>query len=151
MRTWLSMKASAAIVLVALVATSASAHPGSGIALDKDGEVFFTDTGHGVWKIDAQAKLSEVPSSRFHWLALDEAGRFADSERSFGEWFERATPKGAQPCIIQCSDFPITMGSDGNLYYADTRKGRGRIVRRTPDGKETDLARDNAFEHIDGI
>ena len=145
------MRGSVLVVAVALLARIASAHPGSGIAVDKDGQVFFTDTGHGVWKIDAQGKLIDIPSSRFHWLAMDEAGRFADSERSFGEWFERATPKGAKPCIIQCSDFPIAIGGDGNLYYADTRAGQGRIVRRTPEGRESVLARDAAFEHTDGI
>ncbi|MGH7177736.1 MAG: SMP-30/gluconolactonase/LRE family protein [Tepidisphaeraceae bacterium] len=151
MQTRLSVRASALLVVWAFVASSASAHPGSGIVVDKEGQVFFTDTGRGVWKIDAKGKLTDLPGSRFHWLALDEPGRFADSERSFGEWFERVTPKGAKPCIIQCSDFPVTIGSDGNLYYTDTREGRGRIVRRTPEGKETVLARERSLESIDGI
>jgi streptogramin lyase len=151
MRTCLSVNASVLLVLCTLLASGASAHPGSGIEIDKDGRIFFTDTGHGVWMIDREGKLTDLHSSRFHWLAIDEAGRFADSERSFGEWFERVTPKGAKPCIVQCSDFPCTIARDGNLYYADTREGRGRIVRRTPEGKETVLARDPKLESIDGI
>jgi sugar lactone lactonase YvrE len=119
--------------------------------VDKDGEVFFTDTGHAVWRIDAAGKLSAFRSSRFHWLDIDPEGRFANSERSFGEWFERVTPKGERPCVVQCSDFPLTFARDGNLYYADAREGAGRIVRRTPEGKETVLARDHALESIDGI
>jgi streptogramin lyase len=139
-------------VLGVILATSASAHPGSGIEIDKEGQVFFTDTGHGVWKIDVQGKLTDLRTSRFHWLAIDEAGRFAESERSFGEWFERATPKGAKPCLVQCSDFPITFARDGNLYYADTRtNASGRIVRRTPEGRETVLAGDQALQNIAGI
>jgi hypothetical protein len=129
----------------------ASAHPGSGIVVDREGQVFFTDTGHAVWKVDAGGKLSDYRSSRFHWLDIDPDGRFADSERSFGEWFERVTPKGERPCVVQCSDFPFAFARDGNLYYADTREGRGRVVRRTPGGKETVLARDPALESIDGI
>src|SRR5829696_3916459 len=130
MQRWRSVRTWVRIVLGALLTTSASAHPGSGIVVDKDGQIFFTDTGRCVWKIDATGKLTDLPGSRFHWLAIDESGGFADSERTFGEWFERVTPKGATPCIIQCSDFPCTIGRDGNLYYADTREGRGRIVRR---------------------
>ncbi len=142
----------ARIVLFTLVASSALAHPGSGIVVDRQGEVFFTDTGHGVWKIDASGKLTDLRTpSRFHWLGIDEGGRFADAERSFGEWFERVTPKGVKPCVVQCSDFPFTFARDGNLYYADTREGRGRIVRRTPQGQESILARDPALESIDGI
>jgi streptogramin lyase len=145
------MKILALSIVLTLIATTASAHPGSGIEVDGDGQIFFTDTGRCIWKIDANGKLTDLPGSRFHWLAIDEAGRFADSERTFGEWFERVTPKGAKPCIIQCSDFPCTIGRDGNLYYVSTRPGNSRIIRRTPQGRETVLARDHAFEHIDGI
>jgi sugar lactone lactonase YvrE len=141
----------ARFVLCAVLASSASAHPGSGIAVDGEGQVYFTDTGHAVWKIDATGRLTDFSGSRFHWLALDSEGRFAESDRSFGEWFERVTPKGAKPCIVQCSDFPCTFGRDGNLYYADTREGRGRIIRRTPQGRESVLARDRTLESIDGI
>jgi sugar lactone lactonase YvrE len=151
MRTIQRLPTWARLAVWALLAATASAHPGSGIVVDKDGHVFFTDTGDGVWKIDPNGKLTDLPGSRFHWLDIDEAGRFADSERSFGEWFERVTPKGAKPCVVQCSDFPFVFARDGNLYYADTRPGAGRIVRRTPQGRETVLARDPALESIDGI
>ena len=81
----------------------------------------------------------------------DVVRRFADSERRFGQWFELVTPRGAKPCVVQCSDFPMTFARDGNLYYADKREGRGRIVRRTPEGRETVFVRDPALESIDGI
>jgi sugar lactone lactonase YvrE len=139
------------VPLLMLLAATASAHPGSGIEVDRQGVVYFTDTGKCVCKVDAQGKLTDLPGSRFHWLGIDEVGAFADSERSFGGWFERVTEKGARPCVVQCSDFPFTFARDGNLYYADTREGRGRIVRRTPQGRETVLARDPALESIDGI
>jgi sugar lactone lactonase YvrE len=138
-------------LMLARLASTVFAHPGSGIVVDKDGTVFFTDTGHAVWKIDPAGKLTDFRSSRFHWLDIDFDGRFAGSERSFGEWFERVTPKGERPCIVQCSDFPSTFARDGNLYYADTRERANKIVRRTPDGKETVLARDPMLASIDGI
>jgi hypothetical protein len=57
-----------------LLVTNTYAHPGSGIVVDKDGNVYFTDTGQGVWKIDPKGTLTYLPSSRFHWMAIDEAG-----------------------------------------------------------------------------
>ena len=139
------------IVLCVLLGTSAAAHPGSGIVVDKEGQVFFTDTGQGVWKIDIQGKLTYLPASRFHWMTIDEAGYFAESQKNFGEWFERVTPQSSRPALIMSSDFPLTINRDGNLYYADTRPSSARIVRRTPDGKESVLAADEAFKGIAGI
>ena len=126
------------MVLCVLLGTSTSAHPGSGIVVDKQGQVFFTDTGQGVWKIDGQGKLTRLPASLFHWMAIDEAGYFAEAQKNFGEWFERVTPQSSKPALIMSSDFPLTINRDGNLYYADTRPRSAGIVRRTPDGKEVD-------------
>jgi sugar lactone lactonase YvrE len=139
------------LALCCAFAAVAPAHPGSGIALDRAGQVYFTDTGRAICMVDTKGKLTEFRGSRFHWLDIDPDGRFADSGRSFGEWFERVTPKAQRHCVVQCADFPFTFARGGNLYYADTREGRGRIVRRTPDGRETVLARDRALESIDGI
>jgi streptogramin lyase len=137
--------------LCVLLGISASAHPGSGIVIDKEGQVFFTDTGQGVWKIDGQGNLTRLPASLFHWMAIDEAGYFAESQKNFGEWFERVTPQSSKPALIMSSDFPLTINRDGNLYYADTRPGSARIVRRTPDGNESVLAADEVFKGIAGI
>ena len=144
-------KTLSSIILGALLVTSAFPHPGSGIVVNRQGEVFFTDTGQGVWKIDTKGRLSYVPASLFHWMAIDAAGYFADSEKKFGEWFERVTPKGSKPALIMCSDFPLTMNLDGNLYYADTRRSSARVIRRTPDGKESVLAGGETFREISGI
>ena len=129
----------------------ALAHPGSGVVVDKQGNIYFTDTGQGVWKIDTRGTLTYVPASRWHWMAIDEEGRFAESQKNFGEWFERVTPQSSKPALIMCSDFPLTVGRDGNLYYADTRAGSPRIVRRSPDGTESVLARGEIFRGVAGI
>src|SRR5215208_6562283 len=139
------------IVLCVLLGASAFAHPGSGIVVDKEGQVFFTDTGQGVWKLDGQGHLTRLPASLFHWMAIDEAGYFAESQKNFGGWFERVTPQSAKPALVMSSDFPLVINRDGNLYYADTRPRSARIVRRTPDGKESVLAADEAFKGVTGI
>ena len=60
-----------------LISTITSAHPGSGIVVDKFGQVYFTDTGKGVWKIDKQGKLTYMPAQKFHWMTIDAIGNFA--------------------------------------------------------------------------
>lgn len=134
-----------------LFVTSTSAHPGSGIVVDKDGNVYFTDTGQGVWKIDPKGTLTSLPSSRFHWMAIDEAGKFAGAQGSFGNWFERVTGQNNVPAIVTCSDFPITINKNGDLFYADTRPGSPRIMRRTAAGKESVLASGELLGNISGI
>ncbi len=151
MRTPFMIRTVVAVMLCVMLATEVFAHPGSGIVVDKDGQVFFTDTGRGVWKIDVAGSLTYLPASRFHWLAIDEAGSFAESQKSFGEWFERVTPQGFKPVLIISSDFPLTTGKDGNIYYANTRPGRARIIRRTPGGTESVLASNESFPGISDI
>jgi hypothetical protein len=60
-----------ALLMVAVFPTSSSAHPGSGIVVDRRGEVYFIDTGSGVWKIDLHGKLTRLPRPMFHWMTID--------------------------------------------------------------------------------
>jgi sugar lactone lactonase YvrE len=138
-------------VLQMLFLKNASSHPGSGIVVDKSGQVYFTDTGKGVWKIDTNGKLTYLPASRLHWMTIDVDGYFAKSPKNFGEYFERVTLQSNDPTLIMCSDFPLVVGKDGNIYYADTRPGSAKIIKRMPDGKETVLASNKIFEFISGI
>jgi streptogramin lyase len=137
--------------LCVAIGTTASAHPGSGVVVDARGQVYFTDTGKGVWRIGAKGEIAYLPSSRFHWLAMDPAGNFPRSKESFGEYFESVAVSTSDPALIQCSDFPLVVNKDGNIYYAVTRHSSPRIVRRTRDGKETVLASDPLFEFVNGI
>jgi len=50
-----------------------------------------------------------------------------------------------------CSDFPLVVNKDGNIYYANTRRGSGKIIKRAPDGKESVFATNKIFEFINGI
>src|SRR5207245_5952771 len=126
-------------VFCALFTEHALAHPGSGIVVDSRGQVFFNDTGAGVWKIDIQGKLAYFHNSVYHWMAMDENGYFAAS-KSLGT-FQRITPYGIKPTLITSPDVPIAVGQDGNLYYAPYAPGGPlKIIRRTPAGKTSVLA-----------
>src|SRR5688572_23546393 len=129
------------VLLVITVCTSSAsravAHPGSGIVVDENGRVYFTDTGRGVWRVEGDGKLTLISKSAMHWMTIDREGKFADAPEEFGEWFGRLTPRGHKPTLISCSDFPCVVGKDGDLYFA---KMHGlTILRRTPDGRESVL------------
>lgn len=126
-----------ALALAAALANRAAAHPGSGIVVDDGGDVYFTDTGRGVWRIDPEGELTLISETALHWLVIDREGTFAQAPDEFGKWFWRVTPRGAKPTLIACSDFPCVVGRDGNLYYANMHSLQ--IVRRTPAGEESDL------------
>lgn len=133
-----------ALVAFALAASAAFAHPGSGIAVDARGQVYFVDTGRGVWKLDSRGKLTLIHTLAYHWMAFDGKGHFAQS-RALGDFdrgsFERITPAGAVPALILSSDFPVAVGHDGGLYYVPyDRGGRRELVRRMPDGQRSVFA-----------
>jgi len=131
------MKTNARIIITTLVTitvvNSGLAHPGSGIAVDRDGQVYFTQTnGKGTWKVSPKGELSLISEVRHHWLDIDLEGHFS---RSNLKDFQRITPDGATPTILLCGDFPFTVNRNGNIYYALWKPGRLEINRQSPDGK----------------
>ena len=118
---------------LAAFATSAEAHPGSAIVVDRLGQIWFLDTGDGLWKIDSQGRLSRLGGNRFHWMTLDQDNRFAGATLPAD-----VTRVGKSPTLLIASDYPIAMGRDGNLYYpAVAPGGRVRIMRAPPAGSAT--------------
>jgi hypothetical protein len=142
------------ILLAAVVQSSPTtftvlAHPSSGIVVDEQGDVFFSDLDRGVLKINARGKVATVfPKEGGHWLALDASGSFSkvDFEKSphWPRWFKRRTPDGVRPALISDGGSPLVVAPDGSLYYVcnDERMIPGGllIARLTPDGKETLLS-----------
>jgi hypothetical protein len=122
-------------------AASVLAHPGSGIAVDRQGIVYFADTGGGVWRIDTAGQVTRVHESRFHWLTLDLDGRFAGGPvptSPYGEFVRTH----ATPTIISSSDVPIAIGGDGTVYYPERGRSdhRLQIVRWTAAGARSVFA-----------
>src|SRR2546423_11673851 len=68
------------LMVTCILPTSSMAHPGSGIAVDRLGQVYFLDTGSGLWKIDTRGGLTHLSGTLFHWLALDENNRFSNAQ-----------------------------------------------------------------------
>jgi hypothetical protein len=116
-----------------------SAHPGSAIFVDRQGNVYFVDTGSGVWKIDRTGKLIRQRAPAYHWMAFDPERRLANVRLpNFNRGGAVVERDAADPSILVSSDFSITVGRDGSLYYP-WLEGRGplKIFRLDPSGMTT--------------
>jgi hypothetical protein len=139
-----------------LLSASAMAHPGAGIAVDRLGQVYFLDTGSGLWRIDTHGRLTHLSGTLFHWVAIDENNRFANTQLPSGALGE-IVRVGTNPTVLLSSDYPIAIGQDGNLYYPSGPAGDLRIMRMTPSGATSVLAtlpktvKGEPLPHIGGI
>ncbi len=120
-------------LVVILVPSSIAAHPGSAIAVDRQGQIFFLDTGSGLWRIDSRGNIAHLSETLFHWLALDEDNRFAGSQLPSGARGD-VLRVGASPATLISSDYPIAVGQDGNLYYPSASARGLQLVRLLPSG-----------------
>jgi sugar lactone lactonase YvrE len=132
------MKTSRIIILGLVLAVAAFGHPGSGINVDARGNIYFLDTGSGLWKLDTQGALTHISPLRNHWFALDPNDRFTQARLPTDpgrDWV--LTAAGSNPTLIISTDFSLVIGPDGNLYYPSVREPNVRILRRTPEGNTT--------------
>lgn len=100
--------------------------------------------------VGAGGALIKRPGPAFHWMAIDQAGRFANVRLPSTPDAEMRAA-GADPTLILSSDFPVVIGRDGGLYYAEF-SDRLRIVRFMPDGTRSVRATlPGALRWINGI
>jgi len=128
-----------ALVAVGLFPASSMAHLGSGIAVDRLGQIYFLDTGSGLWKIDTLGKLTKLSVLQPHWFVIDENNRFANTPLPTGALGE-ISRVGHNPTLLLSTDWPIAIGHDGNLYYPSGRPGDLRMIRMTPAGAKSVFA-----------
>ncbi len=128
MRTGAFALSAVGTFLCVALALPAFAHPGSGIVVDGQGQVFFQDTGaRTIWKVDAQGKTTKyTDQTGGHWMALDAEGSFACIDL---KPFVRITPPGVKPALIVADGgAPIAVGADGNLYYGRRFSGANEVA-----------------------
>ena len=128
-------------VLLSLFCSAlAEAHPGSAIAVDARGNVYFADTLRGGYKIDPAGTLTFLGPPNFHFFALDQDDLFARFRRRTAEDEIHPLARASSPTILTSSDFPVVVNR-GHLYFAPTEQGRPlRLVRSAPDGTMTTVA-----------
>ena len=124
------------IAFACLLIVPAFAHPGAGILIDRLGQIYFIDTGSGLWKIDTKGAVSHISPLRNHWIAMDPNDRFTQSKLPTDaghDWV--ITAAGTNPTLLISTDFPLVIGQDGNLYYPSVRERNARIMRSNSDGR----------------
>jgi sugar lactone lactonase YvrE len=127
------------VAAAALLTSPALAHPGSGIVVDRLGQVWFVDMVDGIWKLDPRGALTHLPGSAFHFMTLDAEGRFASATLPSGPgWtFDRI---GSNPTLLLASDFPLALGRDGTLYFPSQGEMPVRIRTYSAEGRAGVLA-----------
>jgi len=141
----MKIHASISVVTLAGLAFTAWGHPSSGLVVDRQGNVFFSDLSRGLLKVDPQGKVTTISKEGGHWLALDTNGNFSQIEfeksSHWPRWFKRRTPAGVRPALITDGGSPLVVAPDGNLYYicndGQMVPGGLQLGRLTPDGKES--------------
>lgn len=126
-----------ALILCAAPRTGFS-HPASGIVVDEKGQVYFSDADDGLWKIDAQGKVTRIHRTGGHWLVCDEKGKYSGEDLK--KWFEqritmnfgRISLPDSRGALLEVDGAPTVVDRDGNLCY-----GNLELSRLSPDGKVT--------------
>lgn len=119
-----------------------NAHPGSGIVVDRFGNIYFVDTGSGIWKIDTKGNLSRLAGNAFHWLALDQQNKLTNvSLPAFVRGGAVVNRIENNPPLIISSDFPIATSTDGSLFFPwIDKEGILAMYRLAPSGTTVALA-----------
>ena len=115
-----------------------SAHPGSGIVVDRQGQVFFADTGVnnqlGLWKIDARGRLMRHQGPHYHFMSIDHQAAIGAVRLPSG-----VETVGKNPMLVLSGGFPVTIGSDGALYYPQPNPQEHVEIMRLARGKSATL------------
>ena len=144
-----------AVVMVAVFSASVSAHPGSGIVVDRRGEIYFLDTGSGVWKIDLHGKLTHFADPKFHWMTIDNDDCFATTQLPTGARGD-IVRVSTTPTLLVASDFPIAIGANNNLYYPSSASAGLQLIELAPSARTTVLTNLSAagggnLTHLNGL
>jgi len=120
--------------IVLLVSNELLAHPGSGIVVDRQGNVYFVDTGSGIWRIDPKGELTRLSGPAYHWMAIDHQGLLKNVTLPYFSSDDATVARVGENLLVS-SDFPVTIGRDGSLYYPwHPDSERWQVFRLAPSG-----------------
>jgi hypothetical protein len=157
----------AALALFALLPAAASAHPATGIVVDAQGRIIFSDL-EAVWRLDAGGRLElfrpAVRGRHVHELSIDGDGNVYGGdvtyEMSTNKWLHavwRRAPVGREETYLfaPTADPPrgvsVWRDARGNTYFVEQDRHTDRetlILKRTPRGEVSTLA-GGAYGHAD--
>src|SRR6266545_700288 len=144
-------------------AEAARAHPGTGIAVDGQGRVYFTDLKR-IWRWEPGGRVTAVVEGKHsHAIRLDEEGRLQGEHLRYDgrHWWTsswRLDADGTVRDIVSPTEgFPFlftpAVAPDGTRYYMrvdNNRRDVSEIHRRAPDGR-TELLAGGAYGYADGV
>lgn len=120
----------------------AAAHVGTGIDLDREGRVYFTDTLHNlIWRLDPDGKLTSLAQG-LHLDVLivgNDGNLYLINDRIW-----KLTSQGNLTELLRSTDVPKEVGwafavdRQGNIYFTNgdiNLKRESQIFRRSPDGQ----------------
>lgn len=144
------MKSLLLALFLILSSFGVKAHPGHGIAVDQQGNIYFSDIGRlKIWRLTPRGGLEAVVENRWaHQLMLDRQGNlvfeseeYVDGKPSYGLW--KLESKGELITLIPRTtdreDFPggvFTIDAAGNLFHPSAGTAR-LIYRRAPNEPKT--------------
>ncbi len=129
-----------AVAAIVSLPAALMTHPGTGIVIDRLGQIYFVDMVSGIWKVNTRGALAHVPGPGFHWMTLDEGGRFSATRLPSGPGGE-VVRLGADPTLILASSYPVAMGDDGNLYFPSHDAGAPvQLLKMLPSGETSVVA-----------
>ena len=141
----------AACLLLLATVVPARAHPGVGIVMDRQGNVFYTDLTH-VWRIAPNGSKSiALRDVHTHELSMDGAGNLLgeDSEYLGGDRWRtrvwRRAPDGRVTDVIPWTDgfwrdFGFVRDAAGAVYWPYCPERRCSIRKRTGSGPVSTVA-----------
>jgi hypothetical protein len=147
--------------------TGASAHPATGIVVDRTGNVYFSDL-ETIWKFSTEGKLTVFRAGQrgrhVHELTIDDQGNIYGADVSYNPATQgwpsaiwKMTTDGKITYLLDTTENPprglsIWRDRAGNSYWVDQNnhtKTQTLLLRRTPDGVVTTLA-GGAYGQADG-
>ncbi len=149
------------------LASSATAHPATGIVVDRAGNVYFSNL-ETVWKISTDGKLTVFRAAErgrhVHELAIDSEDNIYGGDISYNPaskgWpsaIWKMTTDGKTTYLLDTTETPprgmsVWRDRAGNSYWVDQNnhtKTQTLLIKRTPEGLVTTLA-GSAYGHSDG-
>ncbi len=131
----------AAVAMFLGFAREAGAHVGTGIDLDREGRVYFTDTYHNcIWRLESNGTVTPVVRGvHLDYLIVSEDGYVYVIKD--GIW--KISPQGAMIEVLNSKQFPeggrpLCIDRHANIYFInsdDHSKQVAEISKRTPVGK----------------
>jgi sugar lactone lactonase YvrE len=158
--------AAPALLLLLSIPRTAVAHPGTGIAVDRQGRVYFTDLKR-IWRWEPGGRvIAIVEGKHSHAIRLDADGSLEGEHLAYDSatqrWLTSAWRLGPDGSLTDSGPkmeegFPFlftpAVASDGTRYYTrvdNNRRDVSEIHRRTPDGR-LELLAGGAYGYADGV